>query len=47
MAQKNVNISDAQTAAGSPKRNPWGIVIQVVIAALTALAGVFTGCQMP
>lgn len=28
------------------KKNVWGIIIQVLIAALTALSGVFAGCAL-
>lgn len=28
------------------KKNVWGILIQVLIAALTALSGVFAGCSL-
>lgn len=28
------------------KKNVWGIIVQAIIALLTALSGIFTGCQL-
>lgn len=39
------NAGLAATESGS-KKNVWSIIIQVIIAALTALTGVMAGCQI-
>ena len=46
MTQRSTSPLLSSTPSGNPKRNPWGLAIQALIAILTALAGVFTGCQV-
>ena len=40
------NNADNQPVAVDDKKNVWNIIIQVLVAAITALAGVFTGNAM-
>ena len=46
MTPRNTSPLPSSTASGNPKRNPWGLALQALIAILTGLAGVFTGCQV-
>lgn len=40
------NNAAATPLPTTDRRNVWNILIQVLIAALTALTGVFAGCQL-
>ena len=40
------NNADNQPVAVDDKKNVWNIIIQGLVAAITALAGVFTGNAM-
>lgn len=44
LAQSLNNVADAPLNTTS-KKNTWNVIIQVLIAALTALSGLFAGCQ--
>lgn len=44
-AQSLGNVADAPLAASTSKKSTWNVIIQVLIAALTALSGLFAGCQ--
>lgn len=46
MMQAFTKRNAAPATATTEKKNVWGILIQVLIAALTALTGVLTGCNM-
>lgn len=40
------NIAEVAAIESGSKKNVWSIVLQVLIAALTALTGVLAGCKI-